>query len=98
MISTHIRLVNLAMRLCVYVCVVIEDMYTFKTGSFIKEPLCLCCCCCRKYVDIQEWEFWQRDFVFIPLLLFKLCRHLRLGILETSICACVCVVVEGIYT
>ena len=30
------------MRVCVYVCVVVDGMYKCKTGNFGNEPLCLC--------------------------------------------------------
>ena len=55
-VCAHVRLEMLETRFCVYVCVVVEGMYTCKTGSFGKETLCLCLClclcCCRRYVHI----------------------------------------------
>ena len=32
---------------CVHVCVGVECMYTFQTGKFGNERLCLFLCCCR---------------------------------------------------
>ena len=40
------------MSLCVYVCVIIEGIYTCKTGNFGNEPFCLCLCCCRGHVHM----------------------------------------------
>ena len=36
-VCTHVRLGSLGMSLCVYVCVVVEGMYTFKTGNLCKR-------------------------------------------------------------
>ena len=36
-VCTHVRLVILEMSLCFYVCVVVEGMYTCKTGNFYKR-------------------------------------------------------------
>ena len=38
----------------VYICVVVEDMYTCKTGNFGNEPLFLCLCFCRGHVHMQD--------------------------------------------
>ena len=38
------------MALCVYVCVVVEGMYTCTAGNFGIKCLCSCLCCCRGYV------------------------------------------------
>ena len=46
-ICTHVRMGILEKILCVYVCVVVEGMYTCKTVNFGNEPLCLCLCFCR---------------------------------------------------
>ena len=35
--------------------------------------------------------FWQQAFVFMFVLLYSICRHVRLGTLETSLCVYVCV-------
>ena len=43
------------MSVCVYVVVVVEGMYTCKTGYFVKNPLCLCFCCCIGYVHMYDW-------------------------------------------
>ena len=40
------------MSLCVYVYVVVEGMYTYKTGNFGNETFCVCLFCCRGYVHI----------------------------------------------
>ena len=57
------------MRLCVYVCVVLEGMYKCKTEHFVNESFCLCLFCCRGYVHMQDWECWKRAFVFMFVLL-----------------------------
>ena len=45
-----------------------------------------------------DWAFFQKAFVFMFVLLYRVCTHLRLVILETSLCVYVCVVVYGVYT
>ena len=42
----------LAKRLFVYVCFVVEGMYTCKTGNFGNNVLCLCLYCCEGYFHI----------------------------------------------
>ena len=42
-----------------YFCVVVEGMYTCKTGNFGNKHLCLCLCCCRGYVHMYDWVFWK---------------------------------------
>ena len=53
-VCTHLKLGNLALSRCVYVCVVVECMYTCKTGISCNKPLCLCLCfcCCKGYVHM----------------------------------------------
>ena len=51
-VCTHIRLRSLAPSIFVYVCVVIENIYTCNTGYFGYEPLFLCLCCCTGYVHM----------------------------------------------
>ena len=41
-------------------------------------------CCCRVYVHMRDWEFCQWDFVFMFLLLYRVCTYVRQGILEMS--------------
>ena len=36
--------------ICVYVCVVVECIYTCKTEDVGNNPLCWCLCCFRGYV------------------------------------------------
>ena len=79
---THVRLGILETSLGVYDSVVVQGMYTCKTGNFGNGPLCLCQCCCRGYVNMQEWGFCKRDFVFMLVLLFKVCTHVRMGNLK----------------
>ena len=52
MVCTYIRLGILERGLFVYVCVIVEGMYTYKTGHFGKETLCLYFCCCRVYIHM----------------------------------------------
>ena len=47
---------------------------------------------------MYDWEFWQRNFLFIYQLLYRVCTHVILGILAISLCFYVWVVVEGMYT
>ena len=82
------------MRICVYVFAVLEGMFTCDTGNFVNNPLFLCLCCCRGYVHMQDWSFWKRYFVFMFVLLYWVCNHVMMGILATSLCVFVCVVVE----
>ena len=86
------------MDLSVYVCVVVEGMYTFNTGNFGNKPLCLCQYFCIGYVHKLDWELWQRYFVFMFVFLYRVCTYVRLGILLTRLCVYVNVVVEGMYT
>ena len=51
-VCTHVSLGILEKRLLVYVSVVVEGMYTCKTGNFGNNPLCLCLGCCRGYVNM----------------------------------------------
>ena len=51
-VFTHVRLGNLEMGLCVYVCVVVEGMYTYKTGHFGNNNKCLFLCFCIGYVHM----------------------------------------------
>ena len=54
--------IGLKKSLCVYVCAVLEGMYTCKTGNFGKETFsilenetfCLCLCCCIGYVHTSD--------------------------------------------
>ena len=41
-VCTHVRLVILATGLCIYVCVGVEGMYTYKKWRFGNNYLCLC--------------------------------------------------------
>ena len=47
---------------------------------------------------MYDRKFRQRPFVFLFVLLHRVCKHIRLGILETSLCVYVCVIVEGMCT
>ena len=77
--------------LCVYVSVVLEGMYTCKTGNFGNEPLCLCLCCCIGYVHIGTGNFGNKNFLFMFVFLYTVCEHVRLEILVTSLCVyCLC--------
>ena len=51
-VFTNLRLGILETSLFVYVCVVVEGMYTCETGHFVIYPLCLYLCCCRGYVHM----------------------------------------------
>ena len=51
-LCTHVRMVILATSLCVYVCVVVEGMYTCNTGHFGNETLYLFFCYSRGYVHM----------------------------------------------
>ena len=51
-VCTHVRMGILAKSLCVYVCVVVESMYTCETGNFSKDTSYLCFGCCRGYVHM----------------------------------------------
>ena len=53
-VSKHTILGILATRNCVYVCVVVESIYTFKNGHFCNQPLCLWLCCSREYVNMWD--------------------------------------------
>ena len=35
-----------------YVCFVVEGMYTYKTENFVNEPLCVCLCYYRGYIHM----------------------------------------------
>ena len=43
-----------------------------------------------------DWAFWHQVFVLMSVLLYRVCTHLRLRILETSLCVYVCVVLYGV--
>ena len=47
----------LVLSLRIYSCVVVEGMYTCKTGHFGHKPCCLCLCCSRRYVHTKNVEF-----------------------------------------
>ena len=94
MVCAHVRLVILVTILCVYVYVVLESLYTCKTVHFGKKTLYLCLCCSRGYIRIQDWEFYQLVFVFIFVLQQSVCTHVIMGMLATSRCVSVCVVLE----
>ena len=58
-VCTHVRLGILATSLCVYVCVVVEGIYTCiegmyrcDAGNFGNKTLCLCLCWCKGYVHM----------------------------------------------
>ena len=51
-VCTHERLGILEMSSCVYVCVVVEGMYTCKNCHFVNKPLCLFFCFCIGYVHM----------------------------------------------
>ena len=97
-VCTHVIPSILATRFYFYVCVVVKGMYTCNTGNFGKAPLCSCLCCCRGYVHMYDGLFREQAFVFVFVLLLRVCTHVRLGILVTSGCVHVCTVVEGMYT
>ena len=67
-VFTHVRLGIWAMILCVYVCVGVEGMYTYKTGHFGNNDFCLCLCCCIGYIHMYDLIFWYQMFVFMILL------------------------------
>ena len=80
------------------VCVVVEGIYTCNTGHFGKNPLCLCIYFCSGYVHMYDWDFWKQVFVFMIMLVYTVCTHIRMGILATNLCGHDCVVIEGMYT
>ena len=43
-VCTHVILVILAPRFCIYVCVGLDGMYTCNAGNFGTERMCLCFC------------------------------------------------------
>ena len=45
-----------------------------------------------------DWEFSKRAFVFMLVLLYRVCTHVRLGILATRLCVYDSGVVEGMRT
>ena len=47
---------------------------------------------------MYELTLWQQAFLFMFVLLYSVCTHVRLGILATTICVYVCVLVEDMYT
>ena len=96
-VCIHVRLEIFATSVCVYILVVGQGMYTCKTGHIGNEPLRLCFCFSRGFVYMYDWEFCKWPFVFMSVLLQKVCTHVRLGILASSVCVHVCVVVEGMY-
>ena len=51
------------------VCVLVEGVYTYKTGHFGNKILCLCLCCFRGYVNIKYWTYWKKAFVFMFVFL-----------------------------
>ena len=68
-VCTQVKPDILTMRLCVYVCVVVEGMYKCKNGNFGSDTLCLCFCCCRGYVHKKDCTFCQQAYAFMFLLL-----------------------------
>ena len=59
----------LEMTLCIHVSVVVGGMLNYKSSHFSNDPLRLCLCSFIGYVEIQDWEFWQRAFVCMFVLL-----------------------------
>ena len=51
-VFTNARLVILAMICCVYVCVVVEGLYTCNNGNFGNKHFCLFLCCCIGHVHM----------------------------------------------
>ena len=97
-LCTNVILGILVMIMCVYICVVLEGMYTWKTGYFVNNPLCLCLCCCIQYVKVQDLGFCKYSCVFKCLQLQRVWTHVTLGILARSHFVYVCIVLEGMYT
>ena len=75
---------------------VIWSLKGFIDGAV--DGKCLCLCCCIGYVHMQDWEFWQQEFVFMFVLLYRVCTHVRMVNLPTGVCIYFCVGVEGMYT
>ena len=59
-VCTHVRPGILEAIICVYICVVVEGMYTCKRGHSVNGPLCLGFGYCRGYAHMQDWAFWKR--------------------------------------
>ena len=51
-VCTYVRLVILETIRCVYVCFVVEGVYTFKTSHFGDDHFYSCLCCKRGYVHM----------------------------------------------
>ena len=49
-VFTHVILGILPLSFCVYVCVVVESMYTCNTVNIGNKLLCLCLYFCIEYV------------------------------------------------
>ena len=88
----------LVLSLRIYSCVVVEGMYTCKTGHFGHKPCCLCLCCSRRYVHTKMLNFWHQLPVFMFMLLNLVFIPVGLSIFVNILYVLVCVVVEGLYT
>ena len=96
-LCTHVKLGIFETILCIYVCDVIEGMYTCNTLHHVNIHLCLCLCCCRGYVTTSYWEYCKWVIVFMFLFLLRVCTHVRLGIWVTIICVYLCSVIKVMY-
>ena len=90
-VCTNVRLVILATSVCIYVFAVVEGMYTYKTGHFVNECLCVMYVFFIVYVHMEDLIFWHQPFVFMFGLVLRIYRHVRLVILAMILCVYVCV-------
>ena len=97
-VCIHEILIILATILCVYFCVTVELMYACKYWNSGNKYFCLCLCCCGGYAQMLNPKFWQWYFVFMFLLLYRLCTDIRLGILSSILHDSFCVVISSMST
>ena len=69
------------MCIYVYASVVVEDLQKWNAEYFAHKSLCLCLCCCKGYVHMQVRIFLKRSFVYMLVLLYRVCTHARMGFL-----------------
>ena len=73
--------ISLYTSICLYPSIFLSHV---RLVIFANDPLCLCLCCCRGYVHMQDWEFWKRAILFMLVFLYRVCTHVRLGVLVLS--------------
>ena len=85
------------MSLCVYLCAVVEGLYTCKVWNFGEQAFFYYVCVVVEGIyTCTAGNFGKQAFLFLFVLLYSVYTHIRLRILARILCVYAFVVAEGI--